>query len=367
VTKSYLQYFLGTFLIFVCLVVGINLWVNPYSYYGQMSLGKPHTHNDRLSKSIFILENNIKIEALLLGSSNSMRFYPDWLEKSFNLSSYNFGLFQASVEDFYCVTNFVLQKNPGDLKLVVFNLDDWNFSKIEFNSFNILHPANNRLTSVNSLARFLDNYEIITYNLSKLKTAISFDQLSASVLNIMNLDFKRKRISTDNVFYQNGVRINYSNSEGENITDLAEKGNYDISTYLAKRHKLLQTFPGADKLESQEFFKEFSNERIMLFESLMKLLKERNVKVIINIMPIQPYEQSIVEKETNYIERMDFMIDWLNNLKAKNENILLVKNNSQIEFFNGFENHFFDAIHPTSVNSKLMFESIIKNLPKDAI
>ena len=365
--KSNFRFFFGSFLVFISLVVAINIWVNPYSFYGLNSIGNPVTHNDRLSKSVFFENHKLETEAIFLGSSNSMRFYPEWIEDEFNLKAYNFGVFQASVEDFYCLINYILEKNPNDLKLVFFNLDDWNFAQSEQNSFDIWHPANNRLSSVEYLAKYLRGYNLFTYKLAKYKTAISYDQFGESINNIFQSAFKPYIISTQNVFHENGVRKNYTNRDRENVTQLAEDGNYNVTEYLKKRIELLKTFPGAGKLESHEFFKEFSNQRLELFEELISILNENDVKIIINIMPIQPYEQSIVEKETNYLERVSFMENWLNNLKEQHRNILLIKNNSKIENFNGYENHFFDAIHPTSVNSKLMFESILKELPKDAI
>ena len=365
--KQNIKIILGTFICSLSICIVINVIVNPYGLYGQTTIGEPVTHNDRISKTQYFIKKKLNSEILIFGSSNSMRFYPEWYEDYFGSKTFNFAFFQASVEDFYCTLRFVLDKNPKDLKLVIFNLDDWNFSEIKENSFNILHPANNRLSSVPYLAKYLYNYIEFLYPLSRYKTAISFDQFKCSLESLLAYGFEKNTININNVFYENGVRIKYMDREGNNITQIAEEGKYDITNYLKTSREKIKSFPGHDKLESQEFFEEISESRKKYFEDLIIHLKLKNIKVIINVMPIQPYEQNYVCEETNYIDRMQEMMNWLNSLKTNNKNIILVKDNSKIVNFGGLGNHFLDALHQTSVNRKKMFNSIIKELPKDVI
>jgi hypothetical protein len=117
---------------------------------------------------------------------------------------------------------------------------------------------------------------------------------------------------------------------------------------------------------SHEDFKSLEPKRIELFQSLIDYLDENNVKVVLNIMPIQPYYKTLVLQYSQYNNRMNELLSILNSLKDKHKNIILIQNNNDISKFSGFENQFFDHIHPTSVNSKLMLLQIRKNI-KDSV
>ena len=106
--------------------------------------------------------------------------------------------------------------------------------------------------------------------------------------------------------------------------------------------------------------------RLTLFYRTVEKLDKLGCKMVINIMPNQPYHKSLIEKETNYTERMKNFRLYLDFLASKFPGIIIIQDNSDISNFGGEENHFFDHIHPTSYNSDLMIESFRDKLEEHA-
>ena len=96
-------------------------------------------------------------------------------------------------------------------------------------------------------------------------------------------------------------------------------------------------------------------------------MQEKGVKVLITIMPNQPYYLERVQESTNYDERMVTFHHKLDSLQKLRPNLLLIDDNSRIENFSGYENHFFDHMHPTAVNCDLILEKLLNQLPEDAL
>jgi hypothetical protein len=84
-------------------------------------------------------------------------------------------------------------------------------------------------------------------------------------------------------------------------------------------------------------------------------------------MPNHPYFVKTLEKETNYLNRMDDLFDFLYGLQSEYSNIVHIVDNSRIENFGGNPNYFFDYMHPTYGNSELMILSIKKELSSLAV
>ncbi|MBT6745559.1 MAG: SGNH/GDSL hydrolase family protein [Flavobacteriales bacterium] len=200
----------------------------------------------------------------------------------------------------------------------------------------------------------------------RVQTSIDWTQLGISLKELGKFNFKRNEVLLSKGFREDGVRKFYSYN-GVDLSELAETGTYDIGAELLKREKLLSTFPSEAGVNGgHEYFDSYSKERLELLETLFDYLESKECSVIVNIMPIQPDYQKIVEKETNYEERIEELKTILNQHKNQHNNILLVMDNHKVEFFGGEANHFFDHIHPTSVNSDKMLNRIFENLPNNA-
>jgi hypothetical protein len=372
-TKKFFKSLVTGVLVLCALTIVVNLYVNPYSYYGDKSLGKAYIFNAHQAKLNYLKQLKEKPNTYVIGSSNSMRMLPKTIDSLFNVKSFNYGVYQAAVEDFYCVAHAIVEQVNPKTKLIIICIDDWNFRKTTSVAQDaVFARAQNRLAYKTDLSQYLPDYSRIRLFWFGFKSAISWEQLSVSFQKMKSMwskgKFRREDLKMDGAFYADGVRKKYANEEEKDITQLAESGQYDLTSYLKMKHlEALKTDKQGIYNGSHEDFEEMNEERIELFGQLIAYLNTRNVKVVLNIMPIQPYFKSLVAQYSDYDKRMTHLISALKEIQAANKNVILIQDNSDIKNFNGLENHFFDHIHPTSVNSDRMLYAIRKNIPENAL
>jgi hypothetical protein len=354
----------------------LNIYVNPYSSFSDYQLETKKVHSDRVSKYERLLAIEEIPEAFIFGSSNSMRFRPDYLKEKSGLNSFNYGVFHARVEDFWCISNVLINELHFEPKLVVFCLDDWNFADEPAPNDEFFKGAEKRLAYKFVYSKYLDDYSDVKLKWFQFKSSINIDQTLASISALKEqVDSSRSWEKTvpdiSETFYEDGVRKKYGKlTGGADISELAESGEFDVTQDLKDTHKDWKRFANTKDgilTGSHEMFENFSMRRLRLFVRTIELLNDSDCEVVLNLMPLQPYYQNLVVESTNYLERMRSLNSFLLFVQSKFENVILLVDNSDIQFFNGFENHFFDTIHPTSVNSDLMLDRIFNLLEEDAL
>ena len=102
--KSQFWTFVIGFLTIVVITSFFNIYFNPYSTFSDFQFEKKMVHSDRVSKYNRVKEMKKKPECFVMGSSNSMRFLPETIDSLLGLSAFNFGVFHARVEDFWCIS-----------------------------------------------------------------------------------------------------------------------------------------------------------------------------------------------------------------------------------------------------------------------
>jgi hypothetical protein len=371
-SKKFLFFFMAIVLLLAAITVSINVYVNPYGYYGDKTLGDEKVFNAQIAKYYYLKTLKKKPDTYVLGSSNSMRMKPRSIDSLFGVRSFNYGVYQAGVEDFYCIANVLVNDLKTKPKLMIICTDDWNFGTYGKGSDIVFKGAQNRLAYKWQFSRYLKDFSWTKLEWARLKSGLGYEQLVISKTNLLKAFktniFDRPVLNIAGAFYSDGTRKSYANSQGENITDKAEKGNYDVSAYLEKEQiEALKKNKKGSFNGTHEDIKGLQPERLKLLEDLVILLEKNNVKIIFNVMPVQPFYYSLATKYSNYEERIANLIAYLEKLKTGHKNIILVKDNHTIKNFNGLVNHFFDHIHPTSVNSDSMLISIKRKLKRDVI
>jgi plasmid maintenance system killer protein len=349
----------------------INMIVNPYGYYGNKQLTVT-TLCLNFYKLKALKEAEVKPKAIIYGSSNALSMDTKLVENLTGLKTYNYGIFQFTVEDFYCSVH-ALYEDSIKPKLIILCMDDWLLADRPSPKDEVFKGAQNRLSYKPDLSKFLPDYSSVKLNWNRFKSSLSSTQLEASFPEFADcaVHFNFSPLSDKELmkfFNKDGTR-NYFSVDNFDITASAEKGQYDVEGYLKKKHELLMKYPDKSKgllTEGQEIFKEFSPHRIQLLERTLKFLEEKDCKVILNIMPVQPYYKKLIEENTNYGERMNQLLHMCSAYKNKYHNIIMVRDNHELDSFNGKANYFFDQIHLTASNSTLMLESLLKNLSGDA-
>lgn len=374
--KKRLRYFLALLVSLVVFVSAFNIYFNVYGLFSDAQFEYKMVHNDRVSKFNWVLDLEEEPECFILGSSNSMRLRPDSLKAITGLNTFNFGLFHSRAEDFWCMSNALLDSLKTPPKLIVFCLDDWNFSDQPPKNDEFFRGAEKRLSFKKTFSHYLDDYAAYKLRWAQLKASLTLEHLQYSSVAFWKLitadsAYPKKIAPMTDVFYLDGTRKKYFglDEKAEDLSDTCETGTYDMTAHLTSVDSLYRLYPETkngliDK--SNENFKWFSYRRLELFERTIALLESKNVQVILNLMPLQPYFREVLMRQTNYVYRLKFMVGYMEYLQARYSNIILIKDNSAIENFNGFENHFFDYMHPTYVNSNLMIESFRNELEKHA-
>ena len=358
--------FVGTSLLVAGLILAINLYANPFGYFGDKQLGLGEVFNARIAKLKHLKTLPRLPEAIVLGSSNSMRMKPETIRKLSGLSAYNYGVFYASVEDFYCISRSLKKELNHVPKLIILCLDDWNLAKVPAPKDEVFDGAQKRLAYKPVISQHLDDFSRIKLTWARIKSALAWEMLAASFRAVLSEGFERTEQPHSQVCYEDGTRKEYRSQKGENITDLAESGKFDVEKDLKDHFNTIATFPDFKGVGFQEIFEEFSEKRLALLDRFFAETNEQGTKIIINIMPVQPYFQQLIRKETNYDQRMKELVEYLLLRKQKYPNIILVQDNHLIENFKGSETHFFDYFHPTSVNSDSMLHHLFKEIGPNA-
>jgi len=362
--KSKFWFIITTFFLLITIISVLNIYTNTYGLFSDYQLSYKEVHNDRISKFNWVINQNPQPRAFIFGSSNSMRFNPDSIFTYTGLPCINFGLFHARSEDYWCMANALIAELKEPPKLIVFCIDDWNFCDEPAPSDEIFKGTEKRLAVKSNFSKYLDDFAYSKLIWSQLKFSLSYEHLKSSLNAVYfsltdSAGFKKSIPLMTETFYEDGTRRVYGRIDEKpgDLTDTCESGKFNVSKYLYEVDSAWKHFPPTkngilDK--SHENFKWFSYRRLDLFDRTIQLLSEKNCKVVFNIMPNQPYFKKILEEKTNYLQRLTYLNQYLKYLQMKYPNVIAIKDNSDISNFNGFENHFFDYMHPTSVNSSLM-------------
>lgn len=365
--KKFLVIVCSVFVLLIAPVIAINIYINPYGYYGDYQLGEAPIFNAHIAKYYALKDSSFKPEAVVIGSSNSMRMLPATIDSLFGLKAFNYGVYHAGVEDFWCIANTLVNDLKIKPKLFIICIDDWNFKSYSQARDAVFKGAQNRLSYKPVFSKYLHDYSGVVLNWNRIKTAISFEQFETAyplfIAKLQDNSIKKTILPLSNAFFKDGTRKFYFDMEGKDIVDAAEKGEYKLTDYLKVKHAEAQLrYPKGIIKGNNEDFEKFQEERLLLFEELISFLEKNNIKVIMNVMPLNNYFYALLKEHSNYEERIRTLMARLNRIRSQHPNVILVADNHLLKNFGGDTDAFFDQIHPTSVTSNKMLYSIKNKL-----
>jgi len=293
-----------------------------------------------------------------------MRFSRKKIEEKTGLKAFNFGVFYGTVEDQFSISHALANSDSINPKLIILCLDPFGFREESNSVDQVFLGAKNRLSYFEPFSKYLPDYSPVKLNWFRIKSALTLKQTKDSFFALKNGNLKEKSPKSlfERGFYEDGTRKNYGDWEGNDITKIAESGEYKVEDYLKFKDKEFlkarNGYKGIVSVMGDYDFDGLSSRRIELLDSVIHFLADKNCKVAINIMPVQPYFYQLLMERTKHINNIDALNEACEKIKAKYNNVIVLRDNSKIENFNGEANHFFDAYHPTSVNSDYMIESL---------
>lgn len=358
--RSFLVATAATYLLGLAGMFGFCWYVNPWGNYGRT--GYQRIYNARLAKAEYLSElpREQLPDALVLGSSNTMRYDPATIERLLGLKAFNFGVFWGRAEDDLCIVrHFVrdLQHRPA---LLIIGVDTWTFSPPEED-----HPlfggVNRRLLNTPQLARHYPSVTTPKLYWSYFIDGFSRQQLQMAWEALHDPRCRRETAPTlaESPFFQiDGTRIRYMdilNKRKEDIFGAVEAGTYPITAILQRI---------VDEGRSEEIrwatdvydIDGFYPPRVAYLEDLLKLCTQENITVVFTLNPLHPVFRELLRRETRHEDNLAALRALLAHWQQQYPVVRGIVDAVDIESFGGDPDGFYDPYHPATRNCDPIIE-----------
>lgn len=160
---KWIKYFFNIFVVTLLIIFLLNILVDPFDELESnfFNLEKINLNNRDKKISLFqaLMEKNIEIDNLILGSSRVIKIDPSGVSKYLGGKSFNFGVNSASTEDYLGILLFLKNKNKIP-KNIILGLDFYTFNPLYINDRNLSSKNLNFLN--NNKNDFLDFKKFIS-------------------------------------------------------------------------------------------------------------------------------------------------------------------------------------------------------------
>jgi hypothetical protein len=328
--RRFARLFAGLVTAWLLGTAGLNWLVNPWALYAPRLL-EPRVADDRYRKCGLLRRFQPPPEQLILGSSRTMRFEPRLLEERTGLRTFNLGIPGAQPVDYLTLYRFATEEVRAPVRSVTLGVETPAFFGHERN-----YPA---LAANTELARFLPKQAGVPANTTRLAMLLNPAQTSdawASLLHLLGLrrrsDPPWRRLEADG--FQS--RSNHDEERERRRFNLAREVRAQLkSDYLNRRDVDTAAFRD--------------------FDRLLVLLERRGVRTVVFMTPS-------LEASREYWRRHG-LIEAEQSVAARIRSMAVAHGArfvdlSTVESFHGDPAEFYDAIHPTVVNTRRMIDAL---------
>jgi hypothetical protein len=362
-SRPFLLAFVATFAAGALLIVGFNAWVNPWGNCGRVKY--PGVYNDRLAKSDYLdgLPPDRLPRAIVLGSSNEMRFSPATIQAALNLSAFNFAVFWGRTDDFLCITRHLVHDLHHRPALLIIGMDTWTFREGE-NEHPVFPGVSRLLLNTPQLVKNHPDVSPVPLYWAKFIDAFSGEQLKLSwkLLHQGKPRGAQPPLGASEFFAPDGARILFYDVYGpdphKNIFADVEAGRYPITKYLQRlkdkgRIREMVHFNSYD-------FEGFSAQRIRYLDLLLDLCQREGIKVVFVMNPVHPVFWDVIAAQTPHLKNIEKLRALLKDLSKRYPAVVAVIDATRIQNFDGDPEGFFDEIHPSTHNCDLIIDRIAR-------
>lgn len=273
------------------------------------------------------LVKNIKPKIIALGSSRVMQFR----EESFNTSFITVGGGMNHLNEGYLFLEEMTKFHKPEF--IILGLDFWwfnekfyqpeSFSNSDIEEVNIKNKIN---ITLSKLLRKEFDLDIFKYGLKKENDITNYENIGLNSLQ-----------------YSNGFR---------------KDGSYHYSSFIlgdAKNHdiKFFNTLNRIENGNSRfEYGNHISKERVEIFNNIVKLIQQNNIKLILVIPPLA---NEVIEKMELFANKYNFVIEFREQIKNSN-----IENYDFHDMRNYYENscEFVDGFHGGDVSYQRILKKI---------
>jgi acyl-CoA synthetase (AMP-forming)/AMP-acid ligase II/acyl carrier protein len=286
--------------------------------------------DDRDKASARFQEIDVPVELLILGSSRVRHMSPQ-IARRHGLNAFNFWLFGARAEDWYCALQFVLRHATTPPRAVVLAVDIEAFS----NSLEI----SPRLALSQYLARYLHSEEEWVLPGMVIPALTQDDPRFASIRNQFSLGQGNPELMLAWEQYQTDRFIDAADEQERPALMIADPhAHHELYTLR------MQGFTALDP------------RRVRYFRELLQHCFARNIRVICSLAPLHPVLDAFLSETTTYATRLADLIALLNDIR----NPLFTFCDTRVpSSFGGNSDDFQDAAHPGPRNSDRLLDFLL--------
>lgn len=307
-----------------------NVWANPEGLFPTRFL-PPVIADHRPEKAYLLATRTPKPEALVLGSSRSMKIEPALVERATGLKTFNAAVFYGYAEDDYALLRYAVERAGIRPKLVIIGLEWATFAP---------DPRNDYLNRPNQLSEFLPGKPAALQYAELAGTAISWPETSLSLQAVDKFVLRRTPPALQM----------HIEADGYLIRDVDERakadGTFRLGNQMVYSRKLYQ-----QRLRSFAF----DSERILYFQKLLAYCRARHIRVMAFATPV--HHQIFADENAADQEREHAALDTMRDLAEQGG--ATFDDFSHVESFGGDPDAFFDGTHIDAHNATLLITRML--------
>lgn len=302
-----------------------NIWANPEGLFPTKFL-PPVIADHRPEKAYLLATSTSRPEALILGSSRSMKIEPALVERYTGLKTFNAAVFYGYAEDDYALLRYAVERAGVRPKLVIIGLEWATFAP---------DPRNDYLNRPNQLSEFLPGRHAALRYAELAGAAISWPQTSLSLEAVDRFVLQRTAPALQMHIEPDGYLI-------RDVDERAKAdGSFRLGNQMVYSRKLYQ-----QRLRSFSF----APERVRYFQELLQYCRDRRIRVMVFATPV--HHQIFADEDAADQQRERAALDTMRALTEQGgatfDDFLHVEN------FGGEPDAFFDGTHIDARNATLL-------------
>ena len=323
---TFLILFLCSFALMTSSILALNVLVDPRGIFGAQ-LYPVLVVTGRAEKCDLLKTADPKPEALILGSSHSMRFSPKKVEELTGLKTFNLSVNAGKMEDFLALLGYSIHEMHLTPNLIILGICARTICRREDEDFD------NRLTSNPALMKYIPQ--------NPFAKASAQWKTYWETLNWNYLKDVWKSIEIQDAL---PAQVNYL---------------FDADGFLNREGPFNE--PGRflrGPIQKDCVITGFSEDRKKYFDLFLEACKAHGIRLEIVITPYAPdYIKRVDELDGSYTRFTNELIQFLEGRNSDHD--FALHDFSRIENFGGIDT-FMDAAHTSIAQSSLMLEEILK-------
>jgi len=326
----FLTAFLLTFFVGIAVIAGLNIAVDPFGYFGTGVL-PPLVLDDRDQKATALGNLPQQPATLILGSSRSYQLSPALAERFAAGSAFNFAVTGARTEDYLAILRYVLaQPNPRLSRLIIGIEERALMQRGDLNprliQSNVLRPYAPRTggTDINELAGVTLTWDATYSTLLSIRRAILRPDIH--------------RTAFDDAGYI--VQTSWDRAIAAGTYDQGAEIRGTIRNYL----------PDFGQIDG------LSSEGIEYFMELLRIARERGVRVDAFIPPMHPAMLEglrALDVEKRIEETRSLLVE------LEQQGLLDYHETASAADFGGSADGFYDGVHMNAANGQLLLCKVL--------